>query len=355
VKLAWLAPAHSIHTVRWANALLAAGHEVHLISFDEFSSMLDPGVHRHPLPFRGRVGRWLNVFSLKKTLKFIEPDLLHSQYVSDYSALGLLTGFHPHIGTAWGADVYEYPYLSRLHMFIVQKVLANLDALTSASVAMAEQMLQILDKKRIIEIIPFGINTEFFAPGADLDQNVFRVGMFKHMEETYGIDRAIRSFSNFHRMHPNSELILAGDGKQIEEYRQLAKSLQIETVVHFVGRMSPQQVAQTLTTLHVVLNLSRYESFGVAIVEALASEVPVIATKVGGVPELVDDGVNGYLVELESPDTKVSDILMYLAQNPAIRKKLGKQGRIKMREHFDVQTGITKMNAMYERMKHEFK
>ncbi|MBX2995757.1 MAG: glycosyltransferase [Bdellovibrionaceae bacterium] len=351
MKIAWFAPAHSIHTVRWVNALVDLGHEVHLASFDPFSPEISTQVHRYHCPYNGRFLRWLNIWPLRRWLRNLAPDCLHVHYVSDYGAIAALTGFQPLISTAWGSDVFEYPNGGFLRRQIVSLALSKPRVLTSASRAMAEQMNKIAHKPLQIEVLPFGIDSQFFSPGNTRAANKpFRVGIFKSLRPIYGISGALRAFAIFQLDHTSSELLIAGDGPEEDHLKKLARELGIEKSVHFLGYRSRNQVLEDLRRCHVVLNLSLEESFGVAIVEALSTGVPVIATRVGGVPELIEDGINGYLVNLESVETDVPKALKSLHDNPELALRMGYIGRQKVEQDFDLQICLNRLINLYERV-----
>src|SRR6266404_8810556 len=107
MKLAYLASAGSIHTVRWANAMAARGHEVVVLTAHNASSEgpLRPEVGLHKLPVPPPSGYFMNVPKIRRLLRSVRPDVLHVHYASGYGTLGRLSGFQPTILSVWGSDV----------------------------------------------------------------------------------------------------------------------------------------------------------------------------------------------------------------------------------------------------------
>lgn len=111
MKICYIANPNSIHNQRWLNYFLQRGHEVHLISFYTRShEKPDNRIHLHPLTRRpGGIFRFpvyfIWILQVRRLVKQIKPDILHSQYITENSYLGVASGFHPLILSAWGSDI----------------------------------------------------------------------------------------------------------------------------------------------------------------------------------------------------------------------------------------------------------
>ncbi|HZJ09588.1 MAG TPA: glycosyltransferase, partial [Trueperaceae bacterium] len=139
MRLALLVKRHSIHSVRWANALADRGHEVHLISAERHGEPLNPEVTVHFLPFPPLIGFYANALALRRLLHLLEPDLMNAHFASGYGTLARLCGFHPTVLSVWGSDVFDFPLKSRLHARLIGANLSFADAVTSTSEVMARQ------------------------------------------------------------------------------------------------------------------------------------------------------------------------------------------------------------------------
>src|SRR5690625_2349445 len=109
MKVAFLGKRHSIHTVRWVNALAQRGHNVHLISSVGDGEPLDRRVTFHRLFFPPPSGFFLNSLQLQCLLKAIQPNVLNTHFASGYGTLARISGFHPNVLSVWGSDVYSFP------------------------------------------------------------------------------------------------------------------------------------------------------------------------------------------------------------------------------------------------------
>ena len=147
------------------------------------------------------------------------------------------------------------------------------------------------------------------------------------------------------QLDPRFHVVLVGDGPSRSELAQLANQLNIEYRVHFVGEvMSPLNLHQFFDA-SVLCSLN--EGFPNSVIEALAAARPVLATPVGGVPDVVVDGETGILVPPEDP-AALSGALRMLAANPPLRTRLGEAGREAVRMQFHQNIVIEKLSTLYE-------
>ncbi|WP_326540116.1 glycosyltransferase [Pseudorhodoferax sp.] len=147
------------------------------------------------------------------------------------------------------------------------------------------------------EIIPNIIDLERFAarpwraPGP-----AAQVVVARNLEPIYGLPTALQAFALLRRQHPQARLTIAGSGPQEAELRELARTLGVADAVRFPGRIDHAQMPALYADADVALNPSTADNMPNSVLEAFASGVPVVSTDVGGVPDVVDDGVQGLLV-----------------------------------------------------------
>lgn len=338
MKIALISGASSIHTIRWANGLAEAGHEVHVITQHEACDPFLPQVKVHLFPFRGVLGYFLMASKVRKLLHEIKPDVVNAHYASGYATTARLAGVRPFVLSVWGSDVYDFPYKSRLHKWLVRKNLLAADVVASTSHCMAEQTRCIAPELKYIAITPFGVDMQAYANAVSLveNNNKIVIGTVKTMASKYGIDTLIESFAllvnKFSSAQPSLveklQLRLVGSGPQMDEYKQLAVRLGIAQKVSFVGRVPHQEVPNELAKLDIYVALSRLdsESFGVAIIEAGAARRPVVVSDAGGLPEVTLDDVTGLVVPRENPQA-AADAIEKLVFNPELRMQMGEAGR----------------------------
>ncbi len=123
---------------------------------------------------------------------------------------------------------------------------------------------------------------------------------------------------------PNSKLILVGDGPEISAVRHRAKQLEVIDFCEFVGKQP--KIGDYVSIADLVLLPSEQESFGLSALEAQACEVPVIATRIGGIPEVINDGETGFLSEIGNVEKMGEDAIKLLQDND-LRREFGRRGR----------------------------
>jgi len=128
-------------------------------------------------------------------------------------------------------------------------------------------------------------------------------------------------------------LKLAGDGGLRQELECLASSLGIRSQTHFLGTRSATEIVKLLHGCTVLVLPSKEESFGIAIIEAMACRKPVVATRVGGVPEIIEHGISGLLVEPENPAALAEGIRCVL-ENPGLQRTLAENAYHRAMERF---------------------
>ena len=135
----------------------------------------------------------------------------------------------------------------------------------------------------------------------------------------------------------------------MEELQALTQELGISDDVKFFGTIPNAEVAHALQTLDIFVNCSVKESFGVAIVEAMACGLPIVATDTAGFREVVDNGITGYILEDREPETMAKRIIELL-NNSELRNQMGSEGRKKVLELYDWGKNISIMENLYKRL-----
>jgi glycosyltransferase involved in cell wall biosynthesis len=144
------------------------------------------------------------------------------------------------------------------------------------------------------------------------------------------------------------QFVIVGDGAYREQYMKDAAAMGIEDRVTWTGMVEDPFREGVFAAADVVCQLSRWEEvFGWMIAEAMAHGKPVVATRVGGVPELVSDGLSGFLVG-RSDTNAASEKLLRLVQDPELRRKMGEAGRDIVAARFDLKTNVAQLVELYE-------
>jgi glycosyltransferase involved in cell wall biosynthesis len=143
------------------------------------------------------------------------------------------------------------------------------------------------------------------------------------------------------------QFVMTGEGEQLREYMDYASQLGIADHVTWTGLLDDPLVEGVYSAADVVCQLSRWqEAFGWVIAEAMVCRKPVVATAVGGIPEIVRDGVSGFLVPPRNPAMAAEKILRLLADD-SLRGKMGDAGRAIVEELFDLKRNVAELVELY--------
>lgn len=203
-------------------------------------------------------------------------------------------------------------------------------ALTCVSQHARRDLLAILPEPRTVEVSAHIVREPDAAPpNREVVSPYFLCPA--RLEFHKGVDVLLRAFSSVALRHPQIRLVLAGDGPLSATLKTLARQLLIQDRVDFRGLLPPDAMLDTLLRATAVVLASRTEGLPLSILEAMACGKPIIATAVGGIPEVIRNGENGILVESENP-ANLAGALDRLLSDPALGKRLGNAALRSFRE-----------------------
>lgn len=357
MRIALLANAASVHTVRWANALSERGLQIELLSLEMPSKELSANVVCHQLHFSRPLGYFLAAKEARRILQERRPNLLHAHYASGYGTLARLCRFVPTILSVWGSDIYCFPRKSPLHRHLIRQNVRHADRVFSTSKAMAEETLRLCGPLENLSITPFGIDTERFRPGtAPRSTDDLVVGTVKTLRPVYGIDTLIRGFAlcreqlaskGKSRLANRLKLKIVGDGPEQARLARLAAELGVASVTDILPAVPHRRVPEMLHELDIYVAVSHSESFGVAVLEASAAGLPVIVSHVGGLPEVVQDRQTGMIVPPNDPEALAVE-LTRLVENAPLRRQLGERGHQHVLKNYCWDDCVSKVVELYE-------
>ena len=162
-----------------------------------------------------------------------------------------------------------------------------------------------------------------------------------------GIDTLLHAFVHTASEFPHLSLVIIGDGPLLEENRSLAQRLGIAHRVQFKGDIPRQDVSRFFAECEVLVLPSRVEPFGLVLLEAACYNKAIVATRVGGIPEIITNGVNGLLVEPDDPEAMATQIVTVLRDRP-LAARLGGQARETLLARFLWKERIKDYIGVYE-------
>ncbi|MDO8601159.1 MAG: glycosyltransferase family 4 protein [bacterium] len=166
-----------------------------------------------------------------------------------------------------------------------------------------------------IEVIPNGVDLKRFNNLKRRPGDGFIVMTVARLEKVKGIDYLIRAFARPGLLgRPGLKLFVIGDGSERKNLENLTKELGLGESVKFVGQILPEGIPEYLAMADCFVLPSLKEGFGIAILEAMAASVPVVATRVGGILDIIKDGETGILVEPKDPESIAQAIYKIYSQ-----------------------------------------
>jgi glycosyltransferase involved in cell wall biosynthesis len=348
VRILCLGSGRSIHVVRWVRAIASRGHDVYFATQAKLREPIPECAGVEILPKSGVLGYLLNVRAFRRLTERLRPDVIHVHYATGYGMLArLAAGSAPIVLTVYGSDVLDFPQLGRWQRALLIKNLRNARVITSASRTMADVVSELLPAANVV-VVPFGVDTSKFRPRLQTSSaETPVVGTVKAMDPVYGIDTLLRAFSQLPgRGVQRMKLVIGGCGPALSDLRSLSDELGIAGDVTFLGDIPHDEVPRVLSTFTIYAALSRSESFGVAVIEASACGIPVVATRIGGLSEVVREGVTGLLVPPED-SRSAADAIARLLGDPRERSAMGVAGRDFVRKTYEWDSCVDAMLEVY--------
>jgi N-acetyl-alpha-D-glucosaminyl L-malate synthase BshA len=312
--------------------LAAMGHEVHFISYSQpfRLSGRDDGIFYHEVPVSSYPLFEFPPYDLAlasrmaEVAEFCDLDLLHVHYAIPHSVSALLARQMlaikgrklPFVTTLHGTDITLIG-LDRSYLPITRFSIQESDGVTSISNYLKDKTIESFGVTRPIEVIPNFVNCDVYTPIADeATRAAARARYAKpgeavllHLSNFRPVKRVVdvvKVFAQVVKEVP-AQLLLVGDGPDRSAAEWLAHDLKINERVHFLGKQ--ERVNELLPLADLMVMPSQLESFGLAALESMACKVPAIATRVGGVAELIEDGVTGLLYPVGNVDEMAAGAL----------------------------------------------
>jgi len=157
----------------------------------------------------------------------------------------------------------------------------------------------------------------------------------------------IAAFPQILQVVPAAQLIFVGDGPAASELHRLAYETGVAKKIHFLG--ARRDIPRVLSALDLLVLPSQQEGLPNSILEAMAAGVPVVATRVGGIPEVVVDGETGLLVPPGNP-LALAEAINSLLASPEVRQRMGGRGRARIEEHFTARRAAAELETLYRRL-----
>jgi len=309
VRILLLAHAPSIHTQRWAEALLARGHEVRLLSAEEDATgSRVPVARRIGVRWGPRALRYASARgSVRADLRAYRPDVTVAHFLPNYGFLGALAGARPLFLSCWGSDLLVNADRSALHRARARWTLRRSDAIHVDAVVLAEAAIRLgADPERVWTrawgVDPDVVRREDTWSARRARSEALRVLWTRQLEPLYAPESFLAGLAKLGAMGVPFRATMAGSGPLRASLEALADRLGIRDRLAFAGWVDESRLRALLREHDVYVSLSRSDSTSQALLEAMAAELVPVVTDIAGNREWVRHRREGLLVPHDDPD-----------------------------------------------------
>lgn len=253
------------------------------------------------LPKCKRLNRYLNIRNAEKAfLKYIakygKPDVFHVHSIFQAGTVGEY--FKKKYGIPFVITEHNSLFLTRVLSRYELEECKRISNSSSYNIAVSDHLSDKLQSTfgNQWHFIPNMVNMKFKDSSSIIkNDGDFKFLAISYLTENKGIDVLLEAFSKVRKTHPNTRLLIGGDGRIRQKLEALAIDLDVMSSTEFLGALSREQVFQTIKTCDAFVHASYHETFGVVLVEAGLLGKPVVSTRCGGPESIIQDGFNGYL------------------------------------------------------------
>ena len=294
---------------------------------------------------------------IAEVVKMEGLDIIHAHYAMPHAVCGILAKQMTSdslkvVTTLHGTDITILGYDASLQDMI-KFAIEKSDAVTAVSHSLAQETYELIQPNQEIRTIYNFIDY----PAPELDS-----GNLSNLREELGIgedEKVVIHVSNFRKVKrvPDiidtfvnvadkipSKLLLVGDGPEMSFVSKKIKTMGLQDKIILLGKQENLQELYSISDVCVLM--SEKESFGLVLLEAMIHGVPCLGTNIGGIPEVIKDGVNGFIIELG--DIKAaSKRLLELLEHDALRNKMGEQSIQMIKDHFQTDYIVNQYEDLY--------
>jgi len=299
----------------------------------------------------------IQIFKIKKILKKEKPDIINAHFITEDGWYAVFSGFRPVIITIYGSDLYVSPKTSKFYKFLHKITLKKTNKIIAVS---KHQLLKLKNYIKNFEnkvfAIQYGVNLSKIKKinhqkllkikkELHIKRNDFVILSPRRLFPVYNIEIILKSYTKFLRKVKNSKLIILGDGILENKLKEKAKKLKIEKNTIFTGKILPDDMKYYYTLSDVVVSIPSSEGMPLTILEAMAIGVPIIATNLPSLKEIIKNEENGFLISKDA--NKLFEKIYKLYKNKKMRKKFGMKSKKFINENYNFNIQMQKIEKIF--------
>ncbi len=335
LRIAYLSIGRHVHTERWLRFFVERGHDVHLLTVQPGPmpgvTVHDISSHAGPKPLRYAT----SLLKVRALLGRIDPDVLHTHFLTGYGYWGWLSGFRPFLLTVWGDDVYQTPFESRAKLWLARHALAAADWVSGDSVDMLEQAIELGARRARCEHLQLGVDFRQFRPDVPAATTTAIRTEFttppdapvvlstrSFSQPYYNIPLFVDAIPALLARRPDTVCWIAGYEGVDSGVRAQAERLGVTHAVRFLGRVPHERLQDVVAAADVYITIPSLDATAVSLLEAMAAGKAIVASALPSAMEWIVEGESGRIVppgERPALEAAIGDLL----DDPATRARLG--------------------------------
>jgi len=318
------------------------------LNLEFYERALGEGIEARLIPCSGQIDRSA-ITAVRELAVSTGADIVHAHgFKADiYAWLALRGKSIPLVSTChtWYDHDPKVSFYGKLDRFVLRRYAA----VVSVSNAVTERLLQSGVRLEKLHMIGNGIDFRPFErislrQGRAEDEGALMTGAVARLSPEKGIDLLIHAAKRVVREIPTAKFTVVGEGPERERLESLIEELGLRDSVFLAGRRD--DMPSVYASFDLLVSSSRHEGLPMAILEGMASGLPCVATAVGDVPKIIQDGECGFLVPPEDIDSLAARVIVLL-QNPVLRRQLGEAARQRVEQEFSAQRMAAKYMNVY--------
>jgi sugar transferase (PEP-CTERM/EpsH1 system associated) len=289
---------------------------------------------------------------LFKLLRKIKPNILHTYNLAaiEYHPVASLAGVKGHLHAEHGREISDPEGLNPKHNLLRKLISPFIDYFVPVSTDLDGWLKNIVKiPARKVKLIRNGINTQVFnlTKIADNAVRFIHIARFNPVKDQANLLRAFALLVNKHTLKPTDvNLTMVGDGELMTSLKALTAELSLNEYIHFTGARN--DIAELLASADIFVLSSIAEGIPMTVLEAMSAGLPIISTRVGGLPELIEQGTNGYLVEKENTAALAEAMYHYVDDKNKIIDH-GRKGQLIIAQKFEESAVVQAYLALYQK------
>lgn len=376
VRLAFLADGESVHTKRWLRYFVGKGYDIHLIT-----STAKPikGVKIHELRFSLARNAYflahasfpLRAWKIRKTVRKINPDVLHAHYITNYGLCGALSGFHPLILSPWGSDITTDPERSRIKKLLIRFAFERADLVQTNTKVGKKRLIELGCDPRKIFMQQWGVDTNRFSPKARSQSlrrklgidDAYSVLCARYWRPLYNVEVFVEAVPLVLKKIKNVKFIMLGGGPLEPKLKELARKLGVYENIVFVGKVPEEEMPKHLASVDVYVDtISEYRfdasgdvtvargepGYGQTTRQVMACGTPYVLSDMLGVRS--GSWFQGLMYkQLDHRD--LAEKIIQLLKDEKCRRRISEKSRKIALEIFDLEKTMDKWETVYHELK----